>query len=100
MNEQNMNLKLCFKHGKTPKETYAILVHVNEDQILSMKSRNAWFARFREGRESVSDNLRSGKSATFDSEENIEKVMKLIIKNPRLTVRMIADKQNINRKTL
>ncbi|GFT30391.1 transposable element Tcb1 transposase [Trichonephila clavipes] len=37
MNEQKINLKFCFKLGKTPKETYVMLVRVYEDQSLSMK---------------------------------------------------------------
>ncbi|GFU90157.1 hypothetical protein TNCV_3873611 [Trichonephila clavipes] len=57
-NEQKINLKFCFKFGKTPKETYAMLVRVYEDQALLMKCVYEWFARFRDGRERVSDNSR------------------------------------------
>ncbi|GFV06243.1 hypothetical protein TNCV_4589021 [Trichonephila clavipes] len=55
-----------------------------------------WFARFRESRESVSDNRRSGRLAISVSDENIEKVRKLIPKDCQLTVRMIADEVQIN----
>ncbi|GFU38055.1 hypothetical protein TNCV_4275631 [Trichonephila clavipes] len=63
MTEQKINLKSYFKLGKTPKETFVILVCVYEDQTLCMKCSHEWFARFREGQEGVSDNPRSGKPA-------------------------------------
>ncbi|GFX77548.1 hypothetical protein TNCV_4025981 [Trichonephila clavipes] len=75
--------------GKTPKETYAMLVHVHEDHALLMKCVYEWLARFREGLESVSGKTRSGRPATSVNDENIEKVRKLITKDRRLTVRMI-----------
>ncbi|GFU10723.1 hypothetical protein TNCV_262381 [Trichonephila clavipes] len=56
MNEQKINLKFCFKFGKTPKETQVMLIRVYELRALSMNCVYEWFVRFREGRESVSDN--------------------------------------------
>ncbi|GFW69870.1 hypothetical protein TNCV_1403231 [Trichonephila clavipes] len=47
MNEQRMSLKFNFKLGKTPKETYAMLVLVYEDQELFMKCVYKWLVRFR-----------------------------------------------------
>ncbi|GFU40675.1 hypothetical protein TNCV_3230531 [Trichonephila clavipes] len=65
-----------------------MLVRVYGDQELSMKCVYEWFARFRKGRERVSDNPCSGKSVTSVSDENIEKMMKLITKDRPLTVRV------------
>ncbi|GFX52478.1 nitric oxide synthase, brain [Trichonephila clavipes] len=65
-------------------------VQTIEDQSLSMKSVYEWFARFREGRESVSDNPRSERPSTSVSDENIAKVSKLITEDRRLTVHMIG----------
>ncbi|GFS47287.1 protein GVQW3 [Trichonephila clavipes] len=93
MNEQKTNLKFRFKLGKTPTETYSMLIRVYEDQALSMKCVYEWFARFREGQKSVSDNFRSEKPPTSVSNENIEKVSKLIMLDRRLTVRMIAGRR-------
>ncbi|GFY11242.1 protein GVQW3 [Trichonephila clavipes] len=100
MNEQNISLKFCFKLGKTPKGTYATLVRVYEDQALFMKCAYEWFARFREGRKSVSDNTRSRRLVTSMSDENIEKVRKSITKNCQLTVSMIAEEPQINCKSV
>ncbi|GFV56777.1 hypothetical protein TNCV_153191 [Trichonephila clavipes] len=60
--------------GKPPTETYWILLCVYEGQVLSMKCVYVWFTRFREGRESVSDNFRSKRPATSVSDENMEKL--------------------------
>ncbi|GFV95252.1 uncharacterized protein TNCV_4586271 [Trichonephila clavipes] len=67
-----------------------MLVRVYEDQTLSMKCAEEWFARFRQGRDSVSDNSCSERPATSISDETIENVNKLITKDRRLTVRMIT----------
>ncbi|GFT62500.1 uncharacterized protein TNCV_4600991 [Trichonephila clavipes] len=53
-------------------------------------------ARFREGRESVFDNLRSGKPVTSVSDENIEKLFK---KDRQLTLCMTADELHINHES-
>ncbi|GFW81891.1 hypothetical protein TNCV_2885651 [Trichonephila clavipes] len=90
MNEQNISWKFCFKLGKTLKETYVILVRVQEDQALCMKCTYECFVCFREGQESVSDKTRCGRSETSISVENIEKMRKLIMKDRRSTVRVIA----------
>ncbi|GFV34244.1 uncharacterized protein TNCV_1775891 [Trichonephila clavipes] len=76
--------------GKGPTETYSMLVCVYEDLALFMKYVYEWLIRFREGRESVSDIPRCKRLSTSIRDKNIEKVSKLITKNRRLTVRMIA----------
>ncbi|GFT87871.1 uncharacterized protein TNCV_799771 [Trichonephila clavipes] len=86
--------------GKTPIEIYATIVRVHEHQALSMKCVYECFARFRKGRKSVSDKTRCGRPATSVSDENIEKVRKLITKDCQSTVRMIADELQINRESV
>ncbi|GFT02123.1 protein GVQW3 [Trichonephila clavipes] len=90
MNEQKINLKFCFKLGKIWRETYLMLVRVYEDQALSVNCMYEWFAHFREGRENVSYNPRSERPVTSVSDENLEKVSKLITTDRRLTMRMIV----------
>ncbi|GFT83550.1 hypothetical protein TNCV_4866171 [Trichonephila clavipes] len=76
--------------GKTPTETNLMLVRAYEDQALSRKCVFEGFIRFREGRGSVSDKRRNGKPAASVSDENIEKMSKLITKDRRLTVCIIT----------
>ncbi|GFV55909.1 hypothetical protein TNCV_1390251 [Trichonephila clavipes] len=79
--------------GKTPIETYAMRVRVHEDNLskgdISMKCVHKGIER-----ESASDKTHSGRSVTSISDENIEKVRKLITK----AVRKIADEPQIKRE--
>ena len=59
-----------------------------------------WVKRFSEGRESVTDEERSGRPATSRTEENIANVCQIVRENRRLTVRSIAEQVNINRETV
>ena len=56
--------------------------------------------RFSEGRESVTDEERSGRPATNRTEENIAKVRQIVHEIRWLTVRSIADQANIDRETV
>ena len=59
-----------------------------------------WVKRFCEGRESVTDEERSGRPATSRTEENIAKVRQIVRENRRLTVRSIAEQVNIDKETV
>jgi response regulator of citrate/malate metabolism len=52
------------------------------------------------GRESVTDEERSGQPATSRTEESIAKVCQILHENRRLTVRNIAEQVNIDRGTV
>ena len=56
--------------------------------------------RFSEGRESVTEEERSGRPSTSRTEENIAKIRQIMRKNRRLTVRGIAEQVNIDRETV
>jgi len=55
--------------------------------------------RFSEGRESVTDEERSGRQATNRTEENIAKFRQIVRENRRLTVRSIVEQMNIDKET-
>jgi len=55
---------------------------------------------FTEGRESVTDEERSGRPTTSRTEENIAKIRHNVRENRRLTVRSIAEQVNIDRRTV
>ena len=58
-----------------------------------------WVKRFSETRESVTDEERSGWSATSRTGENIAKIRQIVCENHQLTVYSIAEQVNINRET-
>ena len=55
-----------------------------------------WHRRFKEGREDVEDDHRSGRPSTSRTDENVERVRQKVRSNCRLTVRMIADELGMN----
>jgi len=66
---------------------------------MQKKAVYKWVKRFSEGRESFTDEERSGLPATSRTEENIAKVRQIVRANHRLTVRSIAEQVNIDRET-
>jgi len=59
-----------------------------------------WEKYFSEGRESVTDEERSGRPATNRTEENIANARQIVSENPRLTVRSVVEQVNIDRETV
>ena len=55
-----------------------------------------WHKRFREGREDVEDDPRSGRPTTSRTNKNVERVREKVHSFCCLTVRMTADELNIN----
>jgi len=55
---------------------------------------------FSEGRESVTDEERSGRPATSRTEENNAKIRQIVRENCWLTVRSITEQVNIDRETV
>ena len=55
-----------------------------------------WRMRFKEGREEVKDDHRSGRPSTSRTDKNVERVRQKVLSDRRLTVKMIADKLGMN----
>ena len=76
-----------------------MLVQVYEDKAMKKTTVYKWVKSFSEGRECVTEEVRSGLPATSRTEENIAKVRHIVRENRRLTVRSIAEQVNIDRET-
>jgi len=59
-----------------------------------------WVKRFADGRESVTNEERSGRPATSRTEEKFAKFRQIVRENCRLTVSSIAEQVNIDRETV
>ena len=73
-------------------------MHVYGD-IMMKTAVYKWVKRFSEGRESVTDEERSGRPTTSRTEENIAKVRQIVRENRRQTVRNIAEQVNTDRES-
>jgi len=78
--EQRTNIKFLVKIGKSGNEIRQMLVQIYGDNAMKKITVYNWVKRFSEGRESVSDEERSGWTATSRTEENIAKFVKLCMK--------------------
>jgi len=67
-----------------------MLVQGYGDNAMKKTAVYKWVKLFSEGRESVTDDERSGRPATSRTEENISKVRQIVRENRRLTVKSIA----------
>ena len=62
--EQRVNIKFLTKLGKSATETYNLLIEDYGDQCLSRTQVFEWFKKFKEGREDVGDDPKSGRPST------------------------------------
>ncbi|GBM80780.1 Putative uncharacterized protein FLJ37770 [Araneus ventricosus] len=95
--EQRVNIKFCFKLGKTSTEAHEILMKVYGVDAVSKKCVFEWLKRFRDGKEDVKDEPRSGRPPTSTTPDNIERVQRMLADDRRLSLRMIAEELKINR---
>ena len=98
--EQRTNLKFLVRLGKTPSECLELLQQVYGNNAMSRTRVFEWHKRFKEGREEVEDNQRSGRPSTSRTADNTEQVKQLVRADRRLTVRMIASELSISKETV
>ena len=94
--EQRINVKFLVRLGKTPTEALELLQEVYGDDAMSKTPLFEWHRRFKEGREEVENNHRSGRPSTSRTDENVERVRQKVRSDRRLTVRIIADELGMN----
>jgi transposase len=98
--EQRMNVKFCVKLNKSPSETLEMLKSVYGESTMSKSNVFKWHKRFREGREDVNDDERSGAPVTKRTDDNVAKIRELVLSDHLLTCRTIADKLDMSKETV
>ncbi|XP_037696666.1 protein GVQW3 isoform X1 [Choloepus didactylus] len=98
--EQRISIKFCVKLNKSASETHHLLKEAYGDEVMSRARVFDWHKRFKQGREDVRDDARSGRPVTHRTDENIQKVKDLVCSNRRLTVRMMAEELNLDKETV
>jgi hypothetical protein len=96
--EQRINIKFCVKIGKSASETLALLTVVYGEYAMKKLSVFEWHRRFKEGREDVLGDPRSGQPKTQRTETNVDRVRNLVRSVRRLDVKVIAEEWNVNRE--
>ena len=94
--KQRIYLKFLVHLGKTPTEALKLLQEVYGDNTMSRTRLFEWHRKFKEGREEVEDDHRSGRPPTSRTDENVEHVRQKVWSDRRLTAKMIADELGMN----
>jgi len=87
--EQRVAIKFCWKVDFSATKTVKLIQNFYSDAALSRTTIFEWHKRFREGRESVKDDERSGRPTTSRTDDNIDAVDKM--GKQEVTSRLIAD---------
>jgi hypothetical protein len=96
--EQRLTIKFCFKAGKSETETLQMVNEVYGDQALSRWNVFRLYGRFRDGREDIEDDPRSGRSTVSRNDNMAGKISQLLLQS--LSLRMLADEVNIGKDTV
>jgi ribosomal protein S25 len=77
-----------------------MLTEVYGADVMKKSSVFEWHKKFKEGQEDVKDNERTGCPKTHQTDENVEKVQKLVPSDRRLSVKMMAEELNLDTETV
>ena len=94
--EQRAAIKFCFKLNKTATETWEMLQIAYGSECLSRTTVFEWYKRFKSGRESLDDDLRTGRPSTSSTEENVERVQAAVVSNPKVSIETLAEQLHIS----
>ncbi|XP_029177936.1 protein GVQW3-like [Nylanderia fulva] len=67
-----------------------------KDDCISRSQSGRWHKTFKEGREEIADEPRSGRPTTARSDENVKRVRKVLRSNRQLSIQQIADILNMS----
>ena len=87
--EERYAIKFCFKLGKNAAETYEILLTAFGASCMNPASVFEWHKRFKEGRESVRDDERCGRSKEVRTPELIGLIKYFMDKDRRVSIETI-----------
>ncbi|KAJ4442695.1 hypothetical protein ANN_04284 [Periplaneta americana] len=88
--EQRANIKFCQKLGKTAAETFQMMQQVYGEDALNRSVVFRWHRRFLQGRDSLEDDVRTGRPQTIRTERKIQEVATLVRANRSQSVYDIA----------
>ncbi|EGI63377.1 FLJ37770-like protein, partial [Acromyrmex echinatior] len=89
-------IKHYFLRGKTAKETKEKLDKYYVANTPSDYTVKYWFREFRGGRNSTTDEVRSGRPSDAVTEENVKKIHEMVLADRKVKVRELADATKIS----
>ena len=89
-------IKFCFKLGKTATETYGMLQTAYGLSCMNRSSLFQWHKRFKEGRESVRDDERCGRSREVRTSEMIGQINDFVNRIRRVSIETLSPEFNVS----
>jgi hypothetical protein len=94
-NEQRVAIKFCFKVDLSATETLVLVQKAYGNEAVNRSNVFRWYSRFRDGKELVGNDERSGRPKSTRTEVNIAAVADFVKNDYRIVSRMIAESLNI-----
>lgn len=94
--EQRTNIKFCVLLHKTPAETLRLLEEAYGEAAMKKTQVYAWHKRFSGGRDSIKDDVRSGRPTTATNEAIAQRVRNVVRDDRRKTIKEIAAEVGIS----
>uniref|UniRef100_A0A8C4RHA2 Mos1 transposase HTH domain-containing protein n=1 Tax=Erpetoichthys calabaricus TaxID=27687 RepID=A0A8C4RHA2_ERPCA len=98
--EQWYAIKFCFLLGKSPSETFTMLQQAFGTECLSYSQAKKWHKAFREGREEVTDEPRSGRPSSARTDVNVQRVRDFLKMDQRLSLYQVAEALDLSEATV
>ena len=94
--EERYAIKFCFKLGKTATETYGMLQTAYGPSCMNRSSVFQWHKRFKEGRESLRDDERCGRSREVRTSEMIGQINDFMNRDRRVFIETLSAQFNVS----
>lgn len=97
--EQRYAIKFCVRLNKTASETLVMIQDAFKEEAMSRAAVFNWHKRFKDGRQNVEDDDRSGRPSTSRTDNNVDRVRQLLKSDRRLSTRLIGDELGLARRS-
>ena len=84
-NDQHAYIKIETLCGKTPTEIHSSQMEVCGVETVGRSTISRWDQRFREGRLSIENDLKSGRPRTSTDDQSVERVLQILEEDRRMT---------------
>ena len=98
--EEQYAIKFCFKLGKNATEMYGMLQTGFRPSCMKRASVFEWYKRFKEGRESVRNDERCGRSKKVRTPELIGQIKNFMDKDRHVSIETISAQYDVSVRTV
>lgn len=100
MDEQRVIVKFLTKLGKSCTEMEKDLLAVYGEEAMKPRTIRKWTERFREGRDSVTDDQRSGRPVTASGDEAVVNIEAFLRDHPKATCRNMEEQLGLSKSSV